>query len=351
MLKAILARFNYKNLILAIVGVLVSLTLCEIILRLFVPVRNIGPTITVYDPIYGTRLTKSYTGKRITPEFVIQYTTNSLGFRGPEPESFPYRPILFLGDSYTQGFGVSDGNEFPELIRKQLAEKFGETRIPVVNAGIENTGNSHWVKFLKNEGKRFNPRLVVLQFMGNDFNDNIREKLFTLSPSDGLVELPVPPPSFERRIQKVIDFSPFIKHTYILGLVRQVFSLLALHRNSLKDKVNVSNEIDNVKVPSEIDNDFEESLTFLLLQEVLEICKQNNWPILAINVYINGNRLTKLENLLKSYNVESIKIPQKNDRPDLYYKVDRHWNALGHVYVAELIVKHLTAPKYSNLFK
>src|SRR3990172_637034 len=270
MLKAVLARFNYKNLILVIVGVLVSLILCEIILRLFVPLRNVGPSITEYDPIYGTRLKKSYTGKRITPEFIIQYTTNSLGFRGPELESFPYRPILFLGDSYTQRLGVSDGNEFPELIRKQLAEKFGETRIPVVNAGIENTGNSHWVKFLKNEGKRFNPRLVVLQFTGNDFNDNVREQLFTLSSSDSLVELPVPPPSFGRRIQKVVEFIPFIAHSYILGLGRRVLY-------SLEDMVNVSGEIAN---------DFEERLTFRLWQEALEICKQNNWSVLALIVYI-----------------------------------------------------------------
>ncbi|HLE25555.1 MAG TPA: SGNH/GDSL hydrolase family protein [Thermodesulfobacteriota bacterium] len=343
MLEISSRRFNYKKLSLVVVGLLFALILCEIILRLFVPVGIIGHTITIYDPIYGSRLKKSYTAKWITSEFIIQYTTNSLGFRGPEPKTFPYRPILFLGDSYTEGYGVSDGEEFPELIRKQLAEQFGETRISVVNAGIENTGNAHWVKFLKNEVKRFNPRLVVLQFMDNDFNDNVKEQLFTLSPSDSLVELPVPPPSFERRIQKVIEFIPFIANSYILGLGRHIFYLLASYRNTPKDIVNVS---------SGIDNGFEERLTFRLWQEVLEICKQNNWPVLAIIVYINGNRLTKLENLLKRYNVESLRVPEYEDRPDLYYKVDGHWNALGHAYVAELVVKSLTVSnKYRYLFK
>ncbi|MGH7800880.1 MAG: SGNH/GDSL hydrolase family protein [Thermodesulfobacteriota bacterium] len=265
-----------------------------------------------------------------------------MGFRGPEPERFPDRPILFLGDSFTECYCVDDGEEFPELVRNSLEKRFGKKRITVVNAAIENTGNAHWVKFLEKEGKRFNPRLVVLQFMDNDFSDNVREHFFTLSPSGNLVELPVPPPSFARRIQKVIELIPFISYSYVIGFANQRFYSLATFLNTARMRENIS---------TDIENDFKERLTFRLWEEVLKICNQNNWPVFAVMVNINGKRLTGLEAILKQYNVEAIKVPEKNERRDLYYRADWHWNSFGHAFVADLIVQHLTASKQSYLFK
>lgn len=273
MSKPGLKRFNWKNLSLTLIGLLIGLILCEVILRLFVPVRNVGPAITIYDPVYGSRLKKSYSATRITPEFTIRYTMNSLGFRGPEPQRFPYRPILFLGDSFTEGYGVTDGEEFPELVRESLERRFGKSRIPVVNAGIGNTGNAHWVKFLTHEGKRFNPRLIVLQFTGNDFYDNVRERFFTLRSSDDLIELPVPPPSFARKVQKVIELMPFVSYSYIIGFAQQA-------SHSLTTRLNVAHM--NGDTSSEIESNFEERLTLRMVEKALRICKQNNWHVFAL---------------------------------------------------------------------
>ena len=104
----------YINLALICISTLLTLALCEVVVRIFIPVRNVGPSLTIYDPVYGKRLKKNFTATRTTPEFTMQFTTNSLGFRGPEPEVFPYRPILFLGDSFTAGYGVNDGEEHRE---------------------------------------------------------------------------------------------------------------------------------------------------------------------------------------------------------------------------------------------
>jgi hypothetical protein len=80
-----LKNMPYKNLCVLFVSVLSTLALCEVILRVFVPVRYIGPTVSIYDPIYGKRHKQSFTTRRITPEYSMQFTTNSFGFRGPEP--------------------------------------------------------------------------------------------------------------------------------------------------------------------------------------------------------------------------------------------------------------------------
>src|SRR6516164_6525617 len=87
----------------------VSLCAAEVALRFFFPSREIGPSFTVYDPYYGKRNKANASIPRPGLEFTMRFTTNSLGFRGPEPDEFPIHPILFLGDSFTMGFGVNDG--------------------------------------------------------------------------------------------------------------------------------------------------------------------------------------------------------------------------------------------------
>src|SRR3990167_3315053 len=148
-------------------ALLVAFVVAELVVRVAVPVRNVGPTFSEYDPVYGKRLKRSFACTRTTPEFTMRFSTNSLGFRGPEPAGFPGRGVLFLGDSFTTGYGVNDGEEFPDLVRRGLeASGIG---VPVVNAGSGNTGNGYWLRFLEREGTRFSPRLVVLGFCGNDF--------------------------------------------------------------------------------------------------------------------------------------------------------------------------------------
>ena len=70
-------------------GLILGLILSEAMLRLSRVVREVGASLTRYDPVYGRRLRKNFQGTRTTPEFQIHYSINSLGFRGPEPLRFP----------------------------------------------------------------------------------------------------------------------------------------------------------------------------------------------------------------------------------------------------------------------
>lgn len=115
----------------------------EILVRLFVPVRNVGPTFSVYDSVYGKRHKPSFQTVRSSPEFRMAFTTNSEGFRGPEE---PKRKggVLFIGDSFTEGYGVNDGEEFPALVRDEMRKRMGRAAPPVWNAGIGDVGNGRW---------------------------------------------------------------------------------------------------------------------------------------------------------------------------------------------------------------
>jgi hypothetical protein len=45
------------------------LVACELTVRAFVTVRNVGPSFTMYSSIYGKQLRPSISVTRITPEF------------------------------------------------------------------------------------------------------------------------------------------------------------------------------------------------------------------------------------------------------------------------------------------
>ena len=331
MVRIRLTRPFWENLSLSLIALIVSLGIGELIVRCCVSVRNVGPAFTVYHPLYGKMLKKSFSCQRITPEFTMKLTTNSDGFRGQAPEPSSHRSILFLGDSFTMGYGVNDGEEFPALVRKALNERSPDSA-PVINAGIGDNGNGRWVKFLRVEGKKYNPGLVVLQIHDNDFRDNIREQLFELSPEGKLRERPLPSPGARWSIQSVVENVPGLAYSYLIGFVRQIY----WDRYSRRSDYDSDNRHIN-----QYRTMLEDHLLISILEEVMTICKRERWEILAVVVDISGNRLTELKKFFLARNVSMIVIPAKKERPDLYYKVDGHWNALGHRFTADRIIEHL----------
>jgi len=215
-------RDALRNAGILFLSTVVSLGLAELAVRSFVSVRDVGPVFTTHDPVQGKRMKASFTAERITPEFTMRFTTNSLGFRGPEPEGIPRNPILFLGDSFTLGYGVSDGEEYPALVAAQLRRRHGAAAPPVVNAGIGNAGNGFWLKLLRREAATMRPRLVVMQVFENDFADNTNDGLFTLGPDGSLQELPVPGPGATRTLGALVQAIPGLSYSHVVGLLREV---------------------------------------------------------------------------------------------------------------------------------
>jgi hypothetical protein len=318
-----------EKIALSVIALLAGLMVSELIVRNFIPVRNVGPSFSVYDPFYGKSLKKSFSCRRITPEFSMTFTTNSEGFRGPEIGSLTRRPILFLGDSFTMGYGVNDGEEFPALVGKALNESRPDT-IKIINGGMGDNGNGRWIKFLRNDAKRYDPSIVVFQIHDNDFYDNRNERLFELSPASELRELPVPAQKTIRIVQRIIDHIPYLEDSYFVGLFRQVqWSFLYAQGDT------------NIKMPI-INTDrelLEKQLLIRLMEEVLTICEKERWKVLFVLADISPPRLDGLETFFEDNNIPTIIIPNKQERPDLYYQVDMHWNVSGHKFVADQILE------------
>lgn len=320
-----------KNTLLILVSCLVGLVLVEGALRAFVPLRDVGPSFTTFDPELGKRLKRSFSTTRITPEFTMRFSTNALGFRGPEVQGevqgeiegkTPTRPILFLGDSFTMGYGVDDGEEFPALIRQALAGRGVE--VPVVNAGIGDSGNGRWLKLLRLHGHDHDPRLVVLQLMANDFGDNAREGLFALTETDELRALPLRP-GRSRAVQQAIEAVPGLDHLHLIGLARQVKAAMGQRADD-----DPAAEAERARKA--------ERLTYRLLEEVLSLAQDEGWPLVALSVEIADARLAEIERIFARFQVPLLTMPGKQARPELYYAVDGHWNARGHAEAAVRIL-------------
>lgn len=304
---------------LVLLSMILAVAAAEFVLRKFVPLRDVGPSFTVHDPVLGKRVKASFSTERVTPEFRMRFSTNSLGFRGPEPHSAA-APILFLGDSFTLGYGVNDGEEYPALVREQLRRRFGDAAPPVFNAGIGDSGNGYWIKFLRNMTLGVAPALVVMQVFQNDFADNLNEGLFALGRDGALQELPVPPPGLLRRLQPLIDAIPFLPQSHLVGLVRQV---------RLPGR-------GGAEAPALPRGD---ALTLALIEEAIRICQERGWNALGIVVGLPQGREDAVAGLFTRYGVPAVVLPGKNQQPELYYAIDGHWNAAGHAFAARAVVR------------
>lgn len=128
-----------------------------------------------------------------TKEWNIEFKVNSLGLRDYEyskdkPEGV-YR-ILMLGDSFTEGYGVSLEETFSKILEKKLNSEF-KNKFEVINAGITGYSPTLEYLYLENYGLKLRPDLVILNFSMTDFYDDLvfKRKLLVVEKDLGEVKM------------------------------------------------------------------------------------------------------------------------------------------------------------------
>jgi hypothetical protein len=113
----------------------------------------------------------------VLPDKKIVFEENKEGFRDTdhEPNALPgVLRIAFIGDSYTQGAGVGIGQTFAALTPKLLEKKLKpRRRIEGFNFGVGGANVSFNLHILKDKAWKYNPDLVVLGFVPNDFSNAV----------------------------------------------------------------------------------------------------------------------------------------------------------------------------------
>jgi len=289
----------------------------ELFVRAFVSVRDVGPPLTEYDPVFGQRLRRDVRCVRTTPEFRMHFSSNSLGWRGPEPLA-PKAEIVFLGDSFTMGYGVDDGLEFPQLLASALDKS-------VVNMGLGGTGNGRWPSILRGDATLFEPKTVVLQLCSNDLKDNLTEGLVSLDARGEIVHHSPSPPSAGRYLQRILVLLPWLGQSHLMGLLRQS-SIRGLRLDAT-----VRDSVDTEGL----------EIARMLLEQSIHCCAEQAWSVVVFSADMNAFEAEPFAEVCRRAGVPFLRLPSKLEAPELYFAVDGHWTEAGHRQAAELLAPFL----------
>ena len=156
-----------QNIVIALVGILISLAAVEVYFRLYAPQAIYAIRYCYLGWCHVPGVSFVHGGE--TGEFVTNIQYNAQGLRDYEysiEKPVGSRRILIFGDSYAEGLEVEVGN----LVAKQLEQLFNECfpdhPVQVINFGVSayDTAQEWW--YFKNEGVQYQPDLVVVIWTG-----------------------------------------------------------------------------------------------------------------------------------------------------------------------------------------
>lgn len=105
-------------------------------------------------------------------------TTNSQGFRGPEPASPKPQGrfrVVAIGDSVTFGFGVNDADTFCAQAEQLLRSTMPGVDLDVVNIAVPGYDTRQEVALLGRNVSRLEPNLVLVGLYSNDIPDSLED--------------------------------------------------------------------------------------------------------------------------------------------------------------------------------
>ncbi|MCA9249237.1 MAG: hypothetical protein KDA42_19075 [Planctomycetales bacterium] len=85
-----------------------------------------------------------------------------------------------------------------------------------------------------------------------------------------------------------------------------------------------------------------------MVDRSIAICQMQDWPCAVLSVNVRGLHLEQLRTIVFEHGIPFVEAPVKRERPDLYFKVDGHWNAQGHQHIAQVLWRTLeVAPPFA----
>jgi len=295
-----------------------------------------------YDPRYGWSHIPGVRGTFQSDGVGAQVVINAKGFRGPD---IPYgrrpdrRRVLFLGDSYTWGFGVGLGDMFTTRLEQQVPG------LEVVNLGVSGYSTDQELLLYQDEGRKYQADLVVIVVAYNDVLGNARtteyvvygKPAFTLN--DGklrLINQPVQQPSLVTRA-----FTRLAWRSYILTQVHRGLYELGVGRVVVDGKPagGATSAVASIErgsvVPPQLGN---WTLTARLLGALAQDVHADGSELLV--VFADGiPAAPTVARALAPEGVSSIVLDDVLDSrdPALHLADKLHWSPSGHARVADAL--------------
>jgi len=184
--------------------------------------RRIYYAFDDYHPTRGWALRPDL---RDVPAFGAKtLSTNSRGLRGPREYGLD-KPagvarIVVLGDSFTFGEDVGDEEAWPRRLEALLPGT------EVLNLGVHGYGHDQMLLYLKEEGLKYHPDVVVVGFLPDDmernvvaFRDYAKPRFVLRGGQLALTNVPVPSPeellAGEPYRMKILDLLSMLRGDYL----------------------------------------------------------------------------------------------------------------------------------------
>ena len=162
------------SLVAILLGLAVALTIAEGILRLTNTTpyhRNALNAFHEPDPYLGWRGRPGFTGTFVREDFKAIIAMDDKGYRKKHAKTQPLPDaecVVFLGDSFAWGWGVSQGELFSDVLQDLVGPRYN-----VINLGMNTFGTvQEWIQ-LEREVLSMKPSRVGILFYANDFEDNL----------------------------------------------------------------------------------------------------------------------------------------------------------------------------------
>ncbi len=269
--------------------------------------------------------------------------------------------IAVIGDSYIESFQVNVGENYPFLLRKKILNEY-----EVYAFGIGGAPLSQYLHISRYVERHFNPDILIINLVHNDFDESIME----FKPSDH--------PFLRLSVNKDSSFSEIISSPTFSSqrsnTLRRIILKSALFRyiyrnlrvNKLKEKFFSSlNENFEANIyPHEVRE--HEELIFRATDYLVKTLKEENHDIRIILIFdaprnnIYSNTLNKsntlwmnemMDTICTINNIEYINLTEymyqdyKVNELKFNSELDGHWNEYGHKFVADVLYEYLKKKK------
>lgn len=148
--------------------VVTTLVLSELLLRVYNPFHFRVKGNTVQLPVNQKYKIKTTASDGL--DAVITHSKNQLGFRGPDMgKDFADRYSIFVvGGSATECLLLNDGEDWPNVLLKQLQPEFHS--LWMNNAGIDGASSYGHILLLQQHLIRLKPKMIIFMLGINDIN-------------------------------------------------------------------------------------------------------------------------------------------------------------------------------------
>ena len=249
-------------------------------------------------------------------EFENKYNVNSAGFRDSETD-LNSPEVLFLGDSFTMGWGIDQDKTFAQYFENQ-------TNLKTLNSGISSYGTAREFFSFK-KIKPDSLKLVVIQYHDTDLEENnywiTNKRLGNKTKTD-----------FDSQVENNNKIKKYYLFRYIkAALIGFLSPNPKLDPNAPKDRLGA----EFTRIPS-FNNDF-----YLIISQIRETFKG---PIIFTytgSFYTDSNVVKAFENYAADKKIQNMFFLNLggNLNTEDYFFLDDHINAKGHKKIGIELVK------------